>query len=422
MINEPGNTTVPTLSAEEIEKFANFLKKILRSEWELSKKQEDSIATDIPLSLKNTSSENRKKSHSKASEREKLEKLESQISSLTLQLKEKESGLKQKNQELIRVERKLNDIEDSNCELKEDLQVKTKNFELVIQKKEFDLERANYLNEQKNEELSKYEDELASCKGQILNLQNEVNFLTMQSQEKESGLMQKNQELIRLEEKLKNAEEINCELQGELQIKTKMFASNTQKMKLELERANELIKQKNDELSKYQGELQSCKGQILKLQNDNETLKLQAFPFNDVSKVYETYQQLDESIKTRLANYLVGTNLLTFIISGSRDSKIGNLWDTCKSIIQESRNEQKELKLIFDYFFQKIHGIEKETSKFLYQPTVGERFNQDKMISIHPDSYHGKVEEVLLNGYFTKFEENKAEYKNKAIVKIREVY
>jgi hypothetical protein len=159
------------------------------------------------------------------------------------------------------------------------------------------------------------------------------------------------------------------------------------------------------ELSDTKSELEKSRELMCNINNENNALKNRYVALDELEKIYAVYNTLPQNIKTSMAGFIRGDTLLSFVVSGMRDSRLDIFWEFCRTEVQKSDGLQyaSQIESVFAFFFAKINGVTESPLYELLVPDTGRRFDDNLMIlSNSSGSKDGVVEKTVLSGYSGK--------------------
>jgi hypothetical protein len=138
------------------------------------------------------------------------------------------------------------------------------------------------------------------------------------------------------------------------------------------------------------------------IETEMAAMRQKYVPISELEAVYAVYESLPENSKISLSGFVRGDSLLSFVVSGSRDTRIEGFWEFCKTAVQKSDGLQyaPQLAKIFSFFFTKINSVTETALYELFEPPNGSRFDDNSMIvSNNSPAKDGVVAETILPGY-----------------------
>jgi hypothetical protein len=231
---------------------------------------------------------------------------------------------------------------------------------------------------------------------------------------------QETQKLKRLFLKLLNADR---EVQDAVALTIKADPAKTPDSSKLLKEKDEEIARLKNERDQLRRERDALKNQLLdanaKLEDnvtrlENEKKRLQSEiaelghkygDLDELERIFGAYNSLPQTLKNSMAGFIRGDSLLSFTVSGMRDSRLDMFWEFCRTEVQRSSGLQyaPEIAAIFTFFFTKINSITESPLYELYAPREGSRFNDETMtVSNSSAARDGAVEKTVLPGYSGK--------------------
>jgi len=157
-----------------------------------------------------------------------------------------------------------------------------------------------------------------------------------------------------------------------------------------------------NEAAALTGENKRISGELNEATALAEALKRKYEPIRELEDIYHAYNKLPRDLKDSMAGFIRGDSLLSFVISGARDSRIEKFWEFCRIEVQKSNGLEysRELASIFSFFFTKINASAEPSLYELIIPPKGTKFDEDSMIpSNNSPSKNGAVDSLVLPGY-----------------------
>ena len=275
-------------------------------------------------------------------------------------------------------------------------------------------------NTEKNDECST----MLKCKKEFIEMfENKTNVI-LKSIKNEGEKIRKynDKKLIEYQAKVEDLEKININLSKTNAILSEQCKDFEKKIQ---EKTTEYDKVKNDSenaIRKLNEKNEKLEKQILDVKKQNE-IYLEEYDeinekyrkFNSIDSAFSLFQDLPESIKTRMENIFDDSNILRFVVKLKEWVCIEGLWGFIKRrIIEDEKESLDKLKKLFILVFDIYRDLNANNRYSLYEPSIGEKFDSDKH-SIIGTKTDGYIDETLLNGIFDNVN-NKCLFK--AIVKV----
>ena len=295
-------------------------------------------------------------------------------------IEEKEKELENKNEEYIKE--------------KEELEKNLKKLDETIKEKEKDLENKNKEYEEEKEKLEK-----------------NLKELNEKIEEKEKELENKNEEYIKekeeLEKNLKKLDETIKEKEKDLENKNKEYEEEKEKLEKNLKELNEKIEEKEKELENKNEE-------YIKVKKERDSMG----DLLEARQLYNSYLEMEETIKSKFKNILFQKDFESFISSGYSISTIDNIWDIVKIEYKNISSENLDkLRKIFKFFITQINKRFENPTYGLIEARLEEDFDPVTQFDLSQNS-SGKIIEFIFYGYGTL--EDKSSSDDKDIIdKIR---
>lgn len=206
----------------------------------------------------------------------------------------------------------------------------------------------------------------------------------------------------------------------QLQEKLKTVKLNEEKALAKLEQANHELARGKEYNNQLNQQFQTMEGEMLELRKENELLKSNyhelASSFEQGLKVFHTYQCLSSELKSSLSGIFRGETVEHFLFCGVQKPNIELLWDAIKiRVVDENYEQLEELQQIFTYFLNAYNSIFEKPLYELQTVDTNERFDHELHIRTNKSRVSGKIEHVLLKGYWNK---NNRKIERKSIVKL----
>ncbi len=188
------------------------------------------------------------------------------------------------------------------------------------------------------------------------------------------------------------------------------------KKEVEIKNLLETIQSQKYKINDYVDEKDAYDDIIFKIENERdkfkELLEKQIRMFGNISDIYNLYRMLSDETKAEIKGIFKRDNIENFIVCGSQIDNIQMLWDYIKSKIIENENMDVEnLKLIFNYFFEKYNEIHDGCMYDRLNVNINDEFDTNIHTRSSDSKASGEVKEVLLEGYKNSYT-NKVERKS----------
>ena len=162
------------------------------------------------------------------------------------------------------------------------------------------------------------------------------------------------------------------------------------------------IQKLNEENKNYKKEIDAVTCEKNQISGALEELKRKYASLDELEDIYHAYNRLPHELKDSMSGFIRGDSLISFVISGARDSRIEKFWEFCRFEVQRSNGLEYsgELRSVFSYFFTKINAASEPCLYELITPAKGAKFDGDSMIpSNNSPSKDGVVDGLALPGY-----------------------
>ncbi|MGG3448527.1 hypothetical protein [Domibacillus aminovorans] len=176
---------------------------------------------------------------------------------------------------------------------------------------------------------------------------------------------------------------------------------------------NKLLKEKEEEIARFQQELDSKKREIIdyKIKINELNQKIDSYlyelqkrraDYQEAEELYNSIQHLSEETRNSLKRIFKGTTVQDFIFCGVQYENISSLWDFIKNEAMEGREHEREtLIAIFRYFFQ-AYSKTYDTPLYKTQEVqINDVFREDLHIRASDSKISGNITEILLPGYIS---------------------
>ena len=230
-------------------------------------------------------------------------------------------------------------------------------------------------------------------------------------EEKEKELENKNEEYIKekeeLEKNLKKLDETIKEKEKELENKNKEYEEEKEELEKNLKELNEKIEEKEKELENKNEE-------YIKVKKERDSMG----DLLEARQLYNSYLEMEETIKSKFKNILFQKDFESFISSGYSISTIDNIWDIVKIEYKNISSENLDkLRKIFKFFITQINKRFENPTYGLIEARLEEDFDPVTQFDLSQNS-SGKIIEFIFYGYGTL--EDKSSSDDKDIIdKIR---
>ena len=262
-------------------------------------------------------------------------------------------------------------------------------------------------------------------------------------EEKEKELESRNKEYIKekekLEKNLKKLDETIKEKEKELESKNKEYEEEKEKLEKNLKELNEKIGEKEKELENKNKEYEEEKEELEKnlkeldglmkekeiktekLMEEYIKVKKERDSMGDLleaRQLYNSYLEMEETIKSKFKNILFQKDFESFISSGYSISTIDNIWDIVKIEYKNISSENLDkLRKIFKFFITQINKRFESPTYGLIEASLEEDFDPVTQFDLSQNS-SGKIIEFIFYGYGTLEDRSSSDDKN-IIDKIR---
>ena len=262
-------------------------------------------------------------------------------------------------------------------------------------------------------------------------------------EEKEKELESRNKEYIKekekLEKNLKKLDETIKEKEKELESKNKDYEEEKEKLEKNLKELNEKIEEKEKELENKNKEYEEEKEELEKnlkeldglmkekeiktekLMEEYIKVKKERDSMGDLleaRQLYNSYLEMEETIKSKFKNILFQKDFESFISSGYSISTIDNIWDIVKIEYKNISSENLDkLRKIFKFFITQINKRFESPTYGLIEASLEEDFDPVTQFDLSQNS-SGKIIEFIFYGYGTLEDRSSSDDKN-IIDKIR---
>ena len=262
-------------------------------------------------------------------------------------------------------------------------------------------------------------------------------------EEKEKELESRNKEYIKEKEKieknLKKLDETIKEKEKELESKNKEYEEEKEKLEKNLKELNEKIEEKEKELENKNKEYEEEKEELEKnlkeldglmkekeiktekLMEEYIKVKKERDSMGDLleaRQLYNSYLEMEETIKSKFKNILFQKDFESFISSGYSISTIDNIWDIVKIEYKNISSENLDkLRKIFKFFITQINKRFESPTYGLIEASLEEDFDPVTQFDLSQNS-SGKIIEFIFYGYGTLEDRSSSDDKN-IIDKIR---
>ena len=274
-------------------------------------------------------------------------------------------------------------------------------FKSIFGAKDKKIEEKEKELENKNEEYIKEKEEL----------EKNLKELNEKIEEKEKELENKNEEYEEEKEKLeKNLKELNKKIEEkekDLESKNKEYEEEKEKLEKNLKELDGLMKEKEIKTEKLMEEYKK-----VKKERDSMGDLLEA------RQLYNSYLEMEETIKSKFKNILFQKDFESFISSGYSISTIDNIWDIVKIEYKNISSENLDkLRKIFKFFITQINKRFENPTYGLIEASLEEDFDPVTQFDLSQNS-SGKIIEFIFYGYGTLEDRSSSDDKN-IIDKIR---
>lgn len=233
-------------------------------------------------------------------------------------------------------------------------------------------------------------------------------FMKKNTQTKDIDVSRYSSEINSL--KAKNRDLIN-EVQ-KLENQKNAITSDFQTKIGKLEREVDNYKSKTDTQNQKISNLQNQIKELLKIKDKYNAIGVK---FENVLRMYQIYQQLQEKHGTFLGSLFKGNSIEVFFTCGVQRDNIDLLWDYIKDSIIEEKDYIEELKTLFNYFFTLYNKIyDNELFRFS-EVNIGDYFDSEKHIKSSASNHSGKISNINFYGYYNT---NTDKIIKKTIVKV----
>ena len=245
-------------------------------------------------------------------------------------------------------------------------------------------------------------------------------------EEKEEELEIKNKEYSeekkKLENSLKELDEKIKRKERELEIKNKEYIEEKEKLENSLKELGEKIKEKERELEikneeytkekdRLENNLKKLYGTIKEKEVKTEQLIEKYTKIEEerdsmgdlleARQLYNSYLEMEETIKSRFKNILLQKDFESFVSSGYSISTIDNIWDIVKVEYKNISSENLDkLRKIFKFFITQINKRFENPTYTLIEANLEEDFDPVTQFDLSQNS-NGKVIEFIFYGYGT---------------------
>ena len=121
----------------------------------------------------------------------------------------------------------------------------------------------------------------------------------------------------------------------------------------------------------------------------------------DARQLYNSYLEMEETIKSRFKNILLQKDFESFVSSGYSISTIDNIWDIVKVEYKNISSENLDkLRKIFKFFITQINKRFENPTYTLIEANLEEDFDPVTQFDLSQNS-NGKVIEFIFYGYGT---------------------
>lgn len=207
---------------------------------------------------------------------------------------------------------------------------------------------------------------------------------------------------------IENSENINQDI--------KKLQETLQSKESEIERFSKEIINQNEQINNYKLTIEECKRENNKLKQEiqeiNDILIKEKMKYEEISHVYNLYENLNDEIKEEIKGIFKNQGLENFIFCGAQFENIQMLWDYIrKKMIENEYTCLENLKFIFDYFFNQYNKIYEEEIYCRLNVNLEDIFDTEIHTRSSNSKASGNIKEVLLKGYKNKYT-NKVERKS----------
>jgi len=222
-------------------------------------------------------------------------------------------------------------------------------------------------------------------------VQDSLISVTSKEQNNAQLIKEKETEIQKLNEDIKEKEKT-----------IKSLDKNLTDQKHRLEEIEQKSKITENALSQAKKEIDAVTSEKKRISGELEEIKHKYESMGELEDIYHAYNKLPRDLKDSMAGFIRGDSLISFVISGARDSRIEKFWEFCRIEVQKSNGLEysKEIASIFSFFFTKINGSVEPSLYELIIPPKGAKFDEDSMTpSNNSPSKSGVVDGVVLPGY-----------------------
>ena len=257
-------------------------------------------------------------------------------------------------------------------------------FKKIFGDKDKKIEEKEKELEIKNKEYTKEKDRL----------ENNLKELEEKIKRKEEELEIKSKEYIEEREKLENSlkelDEKIKEKERELEIKNKEYSEEKDRLENNLEKLDKKIKEKEVKT-----------GQLIEKYTKIEKERDSMGDLLEARQLYNSYLEMEETIKSRFKNILLQKDFESFVSSGYSISTIDNIWDIVKVEYKNISSENLDkLRKIFKFFITQINKRFENPTYTLIEASLEEDFDPVTQFDLSQNS-NGKVIEFIFYGYGT---------------------
>ena len=367
-----------------------LIKKINGFEFELNNKFEDKIKEEAEKSLE----ESDKKDEGIEVQNEKIEEIniekininkfvEAFPEYIKIESFSEEMENRQMIEKLIEIFKKIFGDKDKKIEEKE-LEIKNKEYTKEKDRLENNLKKLEEKIKGKEEELEIKNKEYSEEKKK---LENSLKGLEEKIKGKEEELEIKNKEYSeekkKLENSLKELGEKIKEKEKELEIKSKEYIKEKEKLE--------------DSLKEKEVKTEQLIEKYIKIKKERDSMG----DLLDARQLYNSYLEMEETIKSRFKNILLQKDFESFVSSGYSISTIDNIWDIVKVEYKNISSENLDkLRKIFKFFITQINKRFENPTYTLIEANLEEDFDPVTQFDLSQNS-NGKVIEFIFYGYGT---------------------
>ncbi len=209
------------------------------------------------------------------------------------------------------------------------------------------------------------------------------------------------QKLAETREKLLEQENKNTQTEASLNRnieKLRETEHECNKVKTNFKETSQKLTETEQQYNEKMMELDQRTCQLAATEKEKENLlkemsRLQTL-FSTIDALYKQYRELNKGLKSKLNGLLKDDSLHAFI-GGIQAETMDSLWDYIKDELVHSRDEVRELIPVYDGLFSIFSAYKTDYTR--QEVEAGNPFDTDKFTANSP--LRGKVEEVLFQGY-----------------------